>query len=86
MVRPAQGGIGVVIRDISGTVLLAAWRAVQQVGDAEEIEALAVKEGFHLAADDEHMRGRRSMIETDCSSVCMLLQRPKETDLGFVLS
>jgi hypothetical protein len=41
----------------SGTVLLAAWRAVHQVGaDAEEIEALAVKKGFRLAAD-EHEAG-----------------------------
>ena len=40
-----EAGIGVIIRDESGQVLLSSCRYVHAGSDAEEIEALACKEG-----------------------------------------
>jgi len=39
-----EAGIGVIIRDSSGQVLLTAWKHISDAGSAEEVEALACKE------------------------------------------
>jgi ribonuclease HI len=63
------GGIGVVIRDSSGLVQLTAWRFISQ-SSAEEMEALACKEGMDLAAK---WCRQNIILETDCSTVASML-------------
>lgn len=46
-----RAGVGVIIRDERGHVLLTSWRAIFRCLDSEEIEALACKEGVELAAE-----------------------------------
>lgn len=64
---------GVVVRDPNGVVLLAAWRTVPQGRDAEEVEAMAIREGFRLAAEE---RGLSVVFESDSCSIVSLMQRP----------
>jgi ribonuclease HI len=64
------GGIGVVIRDSSGLVQLTAWRFISQSTGAEEMEALACKEGMDLAAK---WCRQNIILETDCSTVASML-------------
>ena len=46
-----EGGIGVVIRDAARKALLTSWCFVRNARDAEEVEAMAVREGVRLAAE-----------------------------------
>jgi ribonuclease HI len=48
-VASGEDGIGVVIRDAKGEVQLSAWKYVDHSIRAEEVEALACKEGMELA-------------------------------------
>jgi len=70
-----EAGIGMVIRDHMGRILLSAWKKVHSVGSAEEVEALACKEGLSLAA--EWCPGP-TILESDCASVVRYLARPEE--------
>lgn len=63
--------IGVIIRDCNAAVCLAAWRDVPGARDAEEVEALATREGLHYAAEESETP---AVLETDCSSVQALLK------------
>ena len=64
------GGIGIVIRDDRGSVLLTAWKFIDRGQDAEEIEALACAEGL-LPAKEWCLN--RTVLETDCSSMARAL-------------
>jgi len=57
-----EAGIGVVIRDSSGSVLLTAWNFISDAGSAEEVEALACEEGLTLAAE---WMASPSILESD---------------------
>ena len=50
--NPSSGeaGIGVIIRDDQGGVLLSSWQYIRQEGNAEEVEASACREGLALAS------------------------------------
>jgi ribonuclease HI len=67
-----SGGIGVVIRNYRGEVQLSAWRFIPIGTCAEELEALACREGLMLAADQ---RIQRAVLETDSSSIAAMLVR-----------
>ncbi|KAF8776631.1 hypothetical protein HU200_003355 [Digitaria exilis] len=57
-----EGGIGVIVHDCLGAVQLSSWQFVQNAASAEEVEALACKEGMRLVAE----WGQQSTIlETD---------------------
>ena len=76
LAESGAAGIGVVIRDNRGTVLLSAWKSLQGVGSAEEIEALACREGrLHLAAE---WIKKPTILESDCSTVIDYLVRKKQ--------
>jgi len=69
-----DAGIGVVIRDSSGSVLLTAWKHVSDAGSAEEVEALACKEGLTLAAEWVTLP---SILESDCANIVRFLSQPE---------
>lgn len=48
--QTGDAGIGVVVRNNEGEVLLSVWKALQHCSDAAEAEALACVEGFRHAA------------------------------------
>ncbi|EEE64789.1 hypothetical protein OsJ_19645 [Oryza sativa Japonica Group] len=56
-------GIGVVIRDCLGRVLLSSWRYLRRCSQAEEAELLACSEGINLAAEWIHLP---VILESDC--------------------
>jgi ribonuclease HI len=57
-----SGGVGVIIRDHLGGVVLSSWRAIFNAASAEEVEALACLEGVRLAAAWER---RNTILESD---------------------
>lgn len=65
------GGIGVVIRDQTGSVILSAWKYLAHGSDAEEVEALACREGMQLAAE---WCPSKVILESDCNYVVGLLR------------
>jgi ribonuclease HI len=67
-----SGGIGVVIRNYRDEVQLSAWRFIPIGTGAEELEALACREGLTLAAAQ---RIQRAVLETDSSSIAAMLAR-----------
>ena len=69
-----EAGIGVVIRDSSGSVLLTAWKFISDAGSAEEVEALACKEGLTLAAE---WTASPSILESDCANIIKYLHQPE---------
>jgi hypothetical protein len=46
-----EAGIGVIIRNHRGRVILSGWKYLSKAGLTEEVEALAAREGLALAAD-----------------------------------
>ncbi|WVZ69136.1 hypothetical protein U9M48_017972 [Paspalum notatum var. saurae] len=80
-----EAGIGVIIRDESGQVLLSSCRYVYAGSDAEEIEALACKEGLSLEAE---WINKRAILETDCKSVKEALKKPRclRSKLTFIIT
>lgn len=79
-----KAGIGVVIRKADGSVLLTAWRVVFNGTSAEEVEALACKEGISLEV--EWAKGR-AIVESDCLTLIQKLRDrgPSISELCFVL-
>ncbi|GJN25469.1 hypothetical protein PR202_gb13298 [Eleusine coracana subsp. coracana] len=55
-----------VIRDSQGTALLTSWRVLFDSSSAEEVEAMACREGLELAVEWEN---KKSIVESDCLSV-----------------
>lgn len=82
--QSAEGGIGVLIRNEYSKVLLSSWRIIYHASDAEEVEALACKEGFALAAE---WIDRPVLSESDCMSVTQLLmhQANNRPRIHFIL-
>ncbi|RLN34987.1 hypothetical protein C2845_PM03G29800 [Panicum miliaceum] len=78
-----EGGIGVVIRDERGGVQLTAWKYINNCDNAEEVEALACREGLKLPVE----WCRQSLIlESDCISLVSALRQEKtRSQLGFIL-
>lgn len=66
-----RAGIGVVIRDTAGQVLLSAWKMITVGTSAEEIEALAIREGLALASEWEN---KQAVVESDCLSLVNTLK------------
>ncbi|RLN33427.1 hypothetical protein C2845_PM03G29100 [Panicum miliaceum] len=62
--KTGEGGVGVIIRDNQGSVLLSAWKYIQMGHDAEEVEALACAEGLLLAGE---WYPPRAILEMDFS-------------------
>ncbi|RLM84340.1 hypothetical protein C2845_PM04G09020 [Panicum miliaceum] len=79
-----EGGVGVVIRDNSGSVLLTAWKFIQRGQDAEEVEALACAEGLLLAKE---WCPPRAVLETDCSTMvkALMMQGVHRSRLKFII-
>ena len=67
-----EGGIGVVIRDDKGRVLLTAWSYISKGSDVEEIEALACREGLKLAVE---WCKQRLILESDCRSLVETIKK-----------
>jgi ribonuclease HI len=62
-----QAAIGAVVRDHEGNPKVMLWRKVSHCRDAEEVEAVACLEDFHLA---QHLPTNvRIEIELDCVNV-----------------
>ncbi|CAO2192714.1 unnamed protein product [Urochloa humidicola] len=79
-----DGGVGVIIRDREGSVLLSSWRYFQRGKDAEEMEALAAKEGLMLAAE---WHACNTILETDCITVARALRERNagRSNTSFIL-
>ena len=60
-----EAGIGVTIRNHQGQVALSAWKYIYAAGSAEQVEALACREGLALAAE---WVPSFSVLESDCQS------------------
>jgi ribonuclease HI len=50
VVQTGEAGVGVVIRDNRGEVVLTAWRVLYRCASADEAEAQACTEGLRLAS------------------------------------
>ena len=73
-------GIGIIIRDQDhcGKVLLTAWKAqFDDSGSAEEVEALACREGLNRAA--EWIQEQR-ILESDCSTTSGIWLRARRSN------
>lgn len=79
-----EGGLGIIIRDHLGAVLLSAWFFISAGSDAEEMEALACKEGLCLAAE---WCNQRAILSTDCSTIAEILNSRdlRRSQLKFIL-
>ena len=79
--KTGMAGIGAIVRDHRGRVLLSAWKSIHGVATAEEVEALACREGLHLVAEWIH---KPTILESDCSRVISYLsQRQKQRAPAF---
>ena len=68
-----RAGIGIIMRDSTGMVIICAWKAIFDGMNAEEVEALAWLEGVRLAAEWSQSK---AIIESDCSTVVLAACRP----------
>ena len=82
--QTGKAGIGVAIRDQSGSVLVSAWKVITGAGSAEEVEAQACREGLGLAAEWTPLP---TILESDCSTVVNYLSKPtsQRTSYAFVI-
>ncbi|RLM59026.1 hypothetical protein C2845_PM18G01090 [Panicum miliaceum] len=69
-----EAGIGVVIRDHQGQVVLTGWKFISSASSAEQVEALACREGLALAAEWASLR---VILESDCVAVIKSLKYPQ---------
>ena len=60
-----EAGIGVVIQNHLGQVILSSWKYIDVAGSAEQVEALACREGLALAAEWVTLP---AIVESDCAS------------------
>ena len=60
-----EAGIGVVIQNHLGQVILSSWKYIDVAGSAEQVEALACREGLALAAEWVPLP---AIVESDCAS------------------
>lgn len=65
-----KAGLGVVIRDYMGKVLLTSWRVVFNGSSAKQLEALACK-GVKLGAE---WVNKLAVVESDCLNLVSMLQ------------
>jgi ribonuclease HI len=79
-----EDATGVVIRNSKGEVILTAWNFFEAGGNAEEMEALACKEGLRLATE---CCPQEAILETDCSSIATMLKARNggRSSLKFVI-
>jgi len=68
-----EAEIGIVIRDLLVRVKLTAWQTMFDVLNAEEMEALACKEGIGLAAE----WFQEPVMEPDCTVAVQYLKEVK---------
>ena len=82
--QDGKAGAGVIARDSQGHVIFTAWRVLFRCQSAEEAEAQACLESFHLAA--QWAQGS-IIVETDCARVANALQAKEDRSLlCFILS
>jgi ribonuclease HI len=67
----SAGGIGMVVRDEMGAVLLSEWKTLVACGSAEEAEMIACLEGIRYLAAYPQIPG---ILETDCSRLVAALE------------
>jgi ribonuclease HI len=81
--QSGEAGVGVVVRDSEGQVILTAWRVIFRCQDAVEAEALACLEGLRLAA--QWVQGS-IILESDCARVIQAMQQKEDRSaLRFIL-
>ena len=81
--QSGEAGVGVVVRDSEGQVILTAWRVIFRCQDAVEAEALACLEGLRLAA--QWVQGS-IILESDCAQVIQAMQQKEDRSaLRFIL-
>jgi ribonuclease HI len=68
----SEAGIGMVLRDHEGKVVVAACREVQQCQDATEAELMAIEEGIQLGLVSTNLP---FSVKTDCSEACELIHQ-----------
>ena len=68
-----EAGIGVVIRNHLGAIVLSAWKKIFGAGSAEEVEAQACREGLTLAAE---WTSGPIILESDCAAIVSYLVNP----------
>jgi hypothetical protein len=68
-----RAGVGMVLRDSSGAVLLAACRRVTHCQDATEAELMAIEDGIQLGLQWTSMR---FCVESDCADAIELIKHP----------
>ncbi|GJN38324.1 hypothetical protein PR202_gb27354 [Eleusine coracana subsp. coracana] len=71
-----KAGLGVVMRDSQGTALLTSWRVLFDSTSAEEVEAMACREGLELAAEWEN---KKSIVKSDCLSVITMVNSKEDS-------
>jgi len=69
-----EAGIGVIIRNHLGQVILSAGKYIDGGGSAEQVEALECREGLTLAAD---WSPSPAIVESDCATVIKYLTSPE---------
>ena len=70
-----SAGIGIIARDHRGTVILSAWKSLSAMDSAEEVEALACREGLLLAAE---WIQKPVILESDRSTVIGYLSKKQK--------
>lgn len=76
-------GLGVVIRNSDGEVLLTAWKPLLRCAEAAEVEAMACLEGLRLTV--QHFQSP-AILESDCARVVHALSnREDRSELGFLI-
>jgi ribonuclease HI len=70
-VHPQEAGIGMILRDHHGQVIVAASKSLPHCADATEVELAAIEEGMALAMNWTQMN---FMIESDCSEALYLIK------------
>jgi ribonuclease HI len=78
-----EGGVRVIFRDENANVQMMAWKFIEKGTSAEEIEALACKEGLTLVADFN----QSIILETDCVTIVAMLAEKsgQHSDLKFIV-
>jgi hypothetical protein len=68
-----ETGLGIIVRDLEGKTLLAAWREMRRHRSPEQAEAEACLEGMRLTA--EWVR-QPTLVETYCKNLINDIQKP----------